>query len=269
MRFMPHKHCYLKSDTTLLINVIANGLIALAYFVIPLSLLNLIIAGSKINNTFLRTALMFGGFILACGVGHVISVIVVWFPVYNLQGIWGLITAALSIATAFYLSLKANPIINSFLRSTSGSRIWKDSEYVQELDKILERTLDQRRHYERMLINFNDSYTPMFEVSLENYFTRANQAGLDFFQMSREDLLSKTWIELTHPDDVHEDRENVERVIAGSQKHYAMNKRYRVSGGYVWARLEVYGIEESEKLLAYSVRIYPLEQIEQWVKSYE
>lgn len=51
-----------------------------------------------------------------------------------------------------------------------------------------------------------------------------------------------TWSEITHPDDLDEDRALVARTLAGDIAGYSMAKRYRDParpGRYLWARLTV------------------------------
>jgi diguanylate cyclase (GGDEF)-like protein/PAS domain S-box-containing protein len=56
----------------------------------------------------------------------------------------------------------------------------------------------------------------------------------------REDLLARTFQDLTHPDDLDTDLELLEQTLAGDQASYAMEKRYlRPNGEVVWASLTV------------------------------
>lgn len=50
-----------------------------------------------------------------------------------------------------------------------------------------------------------------------------------------------TWSEITHPDDLEEDRARVRELILGGADSYAMAKRYRRPDGrgHFWARLTV------------------------------
>ncbi len=50
---------------------------------------------------------------------------------------------------------------------------------------------------------------------------------------SREELLSMTWVDITHPDDVQEDTEQYDKVMAGEQDGYSLEKRYICKDGAV------------------------------------
>lgn len=99
--FMPHGMCLLWKPSVLWTMVIGNGTIALAYFLIPIALIYLIVKRKDIG--FKWIFVLFGAFILACGVTHVMAIITLWKPVYGVEGIILVITGIISLATAFLL----------------------------------------------------------------------------------------------------------------------------------------------------------------------
>ena len=100
--FMPHGHCYLWQPGTLWLNVGSDGLIAAAYFAIPLSLYSLV--RRRISEIpFPSIFLMFAAFILLCGLTHVMEIWTVWNPAYRLGGALKLLAALVSIATTVTL----------------------------------------------------------------------------------------------------------------------------------------------------------------------
>ena len=96
--FMPHGHCYLWQPGTLWLNVGSDGLIAAAYFAIPLSLFRLVRRRTA-ELPFPGLFLMFGAFILLCGSTHVMEIWTVWHPAYRLSGSLKLLTGLVSLAT--------------------------------------------------------------------------------------------------------------------------------------------------------------------------
>ncbi|WP_235185961.1 sensor histidine kinase [Methylomarinum vadi] len=80
---------------------IFNGLIALAYFSIPLALLHYVKARKDLY--FPWIFILFGLFILACGSSHILHILSLWQPNYRLQIVIDGITAVISIVTAFAL----------------------------------------------------------------------------------------------------------------------------------------------------------------------
>lgn len=77
-------------------------------------------------------------------------------------------------------------------------------------------------------------------VSPEGKFIKANQTLCSMLGYSDKELCSKTFMELTHPDDLDTDIKYVDRLIRGEIDSYQMEKRYfRKSGKIVWALLSV------------------------------
>lgn len=100
--FMPHGHCYLWQPSTLWLNVGSDGLIAAAYFAIPVSLFSLV--RRRITEIpFPGIFLMFAVFILLCGLTHVMEIWTVWNPAYRLSGALKLLTGVVSLVTTVTL----------------------------------------------------------------------------------------------------------------------------------------------------------------------
>jgi PAS domain S-box-containing protein len=99
--FMPHGMCYLWQPDVLWLHVASDGLIALAYFSIPLTLLYLV--RNRRDLLFNWMFLCFGVFIIACGVTHVMEIWTIWQPMYWLSGAIKALTALASIVTSILL----------------------------------------------------------------------------------------------------------------------------------------------------------------------
>lgn len=99
--YMPHGHCYLWRPDILWTHVISDGLIALAYFSIPLALVYLKRKRTDIQFSWLLV--LFSSFILLCGLTHIYSIYNIWVGSYGGQGVLKAMTALASIATAFAL----------------------------------------------------------------------------------------------------------------------------------------------------------------------
>jgi diguanylate cyclase (GGDEF)-like protein len=99
--FMPHGMCYLWDVRMLALHVISDALIALAYFSIPIILL--FFSRKRRDLPFPGVFSMFGLFIVACGMTHVLDIWTIWHPTYWLAGGVKAFTACVSIATAVLL----------------------------------------------------------------------------------------------------------------------------------------------------------------------
>jgi diguanylate cyclase (GGDEF)-like protein/PAS domain S-box-containing protein len=97
-----------------------------------------------------------------------------------------------------------------------------------------------RRSEERFRLTFEDAAIGMAIVSLDGQFLQVNHALVQSLGMPRAELLARTFQEITHPDDVDADREQVELLLDGTIGRYQMDKRYVTpSGSIIRARLTV------------------------------
>lgn len=106
-QFIPHGVCLNWNTNLLALNVIADSLVALAYFLIPFALFKfgyrLNVRYETLDPQFRPVTTLFILFIFLCGSGHLIDVILIWKPWYWLKGWWTLGTALSSIMTAAVL----------------------------------------------------------------------------------------------------------------------------------------------------------------------
>jgi PAS domain S-box-containing protein len=74
--------------------------------------------------------------------------------------------------------------------------------------------------------------------SLDGRFEYVNKAFCDLLGYDCAELLTRTWQDITHPDDVARDIAAGGRVRSGEVPHYTIEKRYvRRDGGIVWVNL--------------------------------
>jgi PAS domain S-box-containing protein len=95
--FAPHVYC-LREPAVVWLHASSDAAIAVAYFAIPLTLLALV--RKRRDMEFRWLFLLFGAFVLACGLSHGFAVWTLWDPVYRLEGVVKAITALLSVSTA-------------------------------------------------------------------------------------------------------------------------------------------------------------------------
>lgn len=97
--FLPHGVCFLQQKELILLHVVSDALVAIAYFMIPLVLLYFM-RRSRWPISFNWAIGLFAAFIILCGAGHVLDILVIWKPWYWLQGAQRALTAIVSMATA-------------------------------------------------------------------------------------------------------------------------------------------------------------------------
>ena len=136
--FMPHGHCYLWKPALLWSYAISDGVIALAYLVIPLSLVRIV--RRRKDFTYMWMVALFAVFILGCGTTHVFDVINIWKPFYNIDVGVRIITALASIGTAVMLL-----VITPRLILIPSARQWEEiNEELRSLNENLEQKVQER-----------------------------------------------------------------------------------------------------------------------------
>lgn len=98
--FIPREVCWQHNPRLIWLQVGSNALIALSYFSIPYNLAQ--IARLNKKHSFNKILWCFAGFIVLCGATHVMEVVLVWTPVYWIDGAVRFATAIFSLLTAFY-----------------------------------------------------------------------------------------------------------------------------------------------------------------------
>ena len=86
----------------------------------------------------------------------------------------------------------------------------------------------------------DNSAVAMCLVAPDGTFVRVNKAFCLLLDRPAEVLMTSTWQEITHPDDVGQDQALVDQILAGERDSYRLRKRYlRPDGATVWGDLSV------------------------------
>lgn len=99
--FMPHGYCLLWRPDLVALHAISDGLIAAAYFSIPVALTVFLHRRRDLAYGWMFG--LFALFILACGTTHLLSLVTLFEPIYGFQGLIKALTAGVSVATAIAL----------------------------------------------------------------------------------------------------------------------------------------------------------------------
>ncbi|MBD1893594.1 PAS domain S-box protein [Coleofasciculus sp. FACHB-129] len=95
-----------------------------------------------------------------------------------------------------------------------------------------------RNSEQRFRATFNQAAVGIAEVERNGQWRLVNQKLCDITGYTREELLERTFQDITHPDDLNTDLENVGRMLAGEISTYSMEKRYiRKDTSPVWINL--------------------------------
>lgn len=158
--YIPHGHCYLWQTGLVGLHVTADILIALSYFSIPIALVYF--AHRRQDLPFKGLFILFGAFIILCGITHLMAIWTLWHPDYWISGLIKATTALVSAITATRLIPivpKAldlpNPEVlkaaNAALKSEIQARETAEKR-LQEQNQLLAKALQQLRKTQILLV---------------------------------------------------------------------------------------------------------------------
>jgi len=144
--FMPHGHCFLWTPSLLWSYVIADAVIAVSYYSIPVALWYF--AKKRQDLPYRWVFAMFGVFVMACGTTHVLAIWNIWEPNYWIDAGAKMFTAAASILTAIVLW----PLIPQALAIPS-------RQQLRRVNQELESQIRRRKQAEDGLQKLNSTLT--------------------------------------------------------------------------------------------------------------
>jgi signal transduction histidine kinase len=142
--YIPHGHCYLWKPGLVWLHVLSNTAIALSYFSIPATLMYFIARRKDVP--FQWVFVLFGAFIIACGMGHVMDIWTVWHPTYWLSGTVKALTAVVSVYTAIELI----PLVPKALALPSPAQLEAANRELEQALADLRQTQAQLIQTEKM-----------------------------------------------------------------------------------------------------------------------
>lgn len=130
-RFIPHGYCFMWRPELVWMHVLSDLVIALAYFSIPVTIMFFVNRSGRVL-PYVWIFRMFAAFIFLCGMTHLVDVIAVWRPIYYLEGLVKMFTAAVSLATAVMMF----PLIPVVLRNLAE----EDGTHEAPVDKTKDQS---------------------------------------------------------------------------------------------------------------------------------
>jgi len=133
--------------------------------------------------------------------------------------------------------------------------ILKDQLQSSNLEKSLKYAIE-RKH---LLLELNKSlqlFEETFEqaavgfsnLSFDGKYIKINKKFADILGYTKEELIIKSIEDITHPDDLKEDLQNLELLINGKIDSYKIEKRYiKKNGSVIWVSLTRTGIRLNRK----------------------
>lgn len=134
----------------------------------------------------------------------------------------------------------------AFLASISG----------QVASAVQRKQAEERLHEseKRFVTAFGNAPIGMVLVDITGLLLKVNQAFCKFLGYSEDELISKTFQEITHKDDLDADLNYLSQLLEGKIQSYQMEKRYRHKlGNYVWGELDVSLVKNDENTPLYFI----------------
>ncbi len=127
-------------------------------------------------------------------------------------------------------------------------RVAQRTTELQKANRDLHQEVAGHKQAEQWLLESEERFRSYFELGLvgmaiispEKDWMEVNDQLLKTLGYSEQELISKSWNELTQPDDVEADETQLNRVLAGVTQGYSMDKRFlRKDGQTVYTSLSL------------------------------
>ena len=115
-----------------------------------------------------------------------------------------------------------------------GEMVTERTAELREANQVI------RESEERFRTIFEQAAVGIALVTPDGRFLRLNEKFSDITGYSEDEMLERTFQDITHPDDLDSDLAYIRQLLAGEIDSYAMEKRYfRRDGEIVWVNLTV------------------------------
>ena len=149
-----------------------------------------------------------------------------------------------------HVSVTASPIKDALGKVIGVSKVARDITGR----KLAEAEL--RDSNQRFRGTFENAAVGIAHVACDGHWLRINTRICEITGYEREELLTKTFQEITHPDDLDADVSQLNHLLAGGIESYTMEKRYfRKDGPLVWVNLTVSALRTPEGEVEYLIAV--------------
>ncbi|MDO9048256.1 MAG: PAS domain S-box protein [Methylobacter sp.] len=223
--FIPHGYCLSWSPVLLWLHVISDLLITLAYYSIPLILVYFI--RQRKDFPYPLLAIMFAGFIIACGTTHLLSAITIWIPLYWLDGLIKALTAIVSVITAVLMLW----VIPGALSLPSVAQLQAEMQKRRTIEDAL------RESEYRWKFAIESSGDGVWDWDIQTNEVKYSSRCKEILGYAENDILptEQELLNHIHPDDQFYVAGAVQAYLEGKTAIYVVEYRLRCKdGSYKW-----------------------------------
>src|SRR5262245_41598512 len=142
---------------------------------------------------------------------------------------------------------------NEAARREIGQEPYDETESLRESQKNIEAPHDSEARFKAI---FENAAVGIARVAPDGRWLEVNQRLCDIVGYNREELMTKTFADITHQDDLDQDLGALRRMLAGEVETYFREKRYyRKDGSVVWVNLTASLVRKADGAPDYFVSI--------------
>ena len=171
--YLPHGYCFTWTPSLLWSMVVSDGVIALSYFSIPAVIVSFY--AKRPDLQYRGVAALFGLFIMACGITHVMAIWTIWVPDYGVEALTKVVTAVVSLVTAAALW----PLLPKALKIPSVQQL---QQAIASLEAEIRkrRTAEEHLHdtEQALAATLNSIGAGFIRVDAQGRIRRINEAAL-------------------------------------------------------------------------------------------
>ncbi|MGK7903272.1 MAG: sensor histidine kinase [Hormoscilla sp.] len=207
--FIPHGHCFLWKPGLVWLHVVSDALIALAYAWIPIVLVYLVKQRGDIPFDWIF--LLFGSFIVSCGITHGMDIWTLWHPDYWLSGFLKAVCATVSLTTGAVMVPLVPKVMmipspaqlrqtNLALQQEISDRILAEQELSQLTFELEQRVADRTAALAQAnaTLERENQERTLAQASLERTLGRLQQAQTQLVQAEKMSALGKMVAGIAH-----------------------------------------------------------------------
>jgi len=132
-------------------------------------------------------------------------------------------------------------IIALYIVFMRNNELKEEKQKLQEIDSKLKLSEMQfKAIFNQVPIGIAIGYNDKYLESIDDERSSINPMFEKITGRTKEELVNIAWMDITHPDDIAEDLDNYQKLIAGEIDGYVLEKRYiKPDGSLVWVHMKM------------------------------